>query len=65
MLKLEDLVLHANADVYFSIHNTEGSVLIEGDRNDLENDVDMNLQVDDYWIDDDVLYVHVLQEGEI
>ena len=65
MLTLSDLVLHANADVYFSIHNTEGSVLIEGNRHDLENDFDINLQVDDYWIEDETLYIHILQEGEI
>lgn len=65
MLKLEDLVLHATSDVYFSIHNSDGALLIEGNRTDLENDFDLDIQVDDYWIENDSLYVHVLEEGEI
>ena len=66
MLMLSDLVLHATSDVWFCIYNTDGELLIEGNKNDLENDADMNLQVDDYWIEkEETLCVHVLQEGEI
>ena len=66
MLTLSDLVLHATSDVWFCIYNTDGELLIEGDKNDLENDYNMNLKVNDYWIEkEETLYVHVLQEGEI
>ena len=66
MLMLNDLVLHATSDVWFCVYSTDGTLLIEGYKKDLEKDVDLNLQVDDYWInDEEILCVHMLQEGEI
>ncbi|MCM1557891.1 MAG: hypothetical protein NC087_10270 [Anaeroplasma bactoclasticum] len=65
MLTLSDLVLYANSDVWIAVYDSDGELLIEGYRDDLENDCNLNLQVDNYWIDDETLHVHVLKEGEV
>jgi hypothetical protein len=64
MLKLEDLVKHATSNVEFSIYKGR-ECLIECTRNDLRTYCNLDVEVDDYWIENDSLYVHVLSEGVI
>lgn len=61
MLKLEDLVYHASYDEYFICYNEKDEIVIEGNRQYLE-EYDLDLEVIDFHIGNGHLYVNVSTE---